>query len=405
MIVRRAVLAFLLASGAASSAAASCAFRNEVPIRSLSAGFQAWKSVTAAMAECGDFQAELDQEFVNKQKEALAANPALYQIAGVSNDSIVAVLDSGTLRPLDDLVAKYGQTLSPNQIVKLNGKVYVIAMMVNDQNLLYRADILDQLGIPVPKTYDEVLAAAQKIKEAGVVQYPLGATMKSGWNLGEEFVNMYLGFGGQLFGSANEPTVRNEAGVKALDMMKRLTAYMDPEYLTADSTVVQQQLQQGRIAMANLWASRAGAMDDPKESKVVGKVKTAAAPAAMPGGKPATTVWWDGAAVARNTTEQQADAAFRLIVAGMSPQMVAAHNDDAVWLIPGYKPGRLAEGAIASMQAGAPAYPVSTRMGLMHTAAGNSIAAFLTGKATADQTLVAIEAAYTTSAKEAGVLK
>lgn len=405
MVLKAVALACALVLGGASGASAACASRNDVPVRSLSAGFQAWKAVTAAMAECGNFQAELDQEYANKQQEALAANPALYQIAGVSNDSVVAVLDSGVLRPLDDLVAKHGQSLSPNQIVRLNGKVYVIAMMVNAQNLFYRADVLDRLGIAVPKTYDELLAAAEKIKQAGLVQYPLGATMKSGWNLGQEFVNMYLGHGGQMFGPANEPTLRNDAGRGALETLKRLTAYLDPEYLTSDSTTVQQQFQQGKIAMANLWASRAGAMDDPKESQVVGKVRTAAAPAAVPGGKPATTVWWDGAAIARNTTERQADAAFRLIVAGMSPAMVAAHNDDAVWLIPGYKPGRLAEGAIASMQAGAPGYPVSTRMGLMHSAAGNNVAAFLTGRATADQTLAAIEAAYTTSAKEAGVMK
>lgn len=405
MAPRRILLLCAAAACVLPGVARAACPQSTVPIRSLTAGFQAWKSITAAMAECGNFRAELDQEFAAKQKEALAANPALYQVAGVSADSIVAVLDSGTLRPLDDLLAKYGQSLSPNQVVRLNGKVYAIAMMVNAQNLLYRADILDQLGIPVPKTYDEVLAAAQRIKESGLVPYPLGATTKSGWNLGLEFVNMYLGFGGELFGPDNRPAVRNERGVKALEMLKRLTAYMDPEYLTADSTVVQQQLQQGRIAMANLWASRAGAMDDPAESRVVGKVRTAAAPAAVPGGKPATTTWWDGAAIARNTTDEQAEAAFRLVVHGMSPATVAAHNDDAVWLIPGYKPGRLAEGAIASMQAGAPPYPVAARMGLIHAAAGNNLAAFLTGQATADQTLAAIEAAYATRAREAGVLR
>ena len=390
---------------AATGASAACPFRNEVPLRSLSAGFQAWKSVTGAMAECGNFAAELDQEFNTKQPAALAANPALYQIAGVSNDSVVAVLDAGTIRPLDDLVAKYGQSLSPNQLIKLNGKVMVVGMMVNAQTLMYRGDILQQLGISVPQTWDDVLAAAQKIKDAGVVPYPLGATMKTGWNLGEDFINMYLGYGGSFFGPGGQPTLNNEAGTKALGTMKKLTAFMDPNYLTHDSTAVQQQLQQGRIAMSNLWASRAGAMDDAAESKVVGKVMTAPAPLAMPGGKPATTIWWDGAAIARNATDAQAEAAFRLITAGMSPGMVAQHNDDAVWIIPGFKPGRLAEGAIKSLQAGAPTYPVSTQMGLIHTAIGNTIGDHLTGRASASEALAKAEAAYVTSAKEAGLLK
>ena len=409
MTLRTAALAaaavVTIAAGSAwTAAAAACPFRNEVPLKSLSAGFAAWKDVTAAMAECGSFSAELDQEFATKLPQALAANPALYQIAGVANDSVISVLDPGTIRPLDELVSRYGQQLSPNQLIKLNGKVYVVAMMVNDQNLFYRADILDQLRIPVPTTYDEVLAAAEKIRQAKLVDYPLGATMKTGWNLAEDFVNMYLGYGGSLFGPDNQATVKNEAGVNALQMMKKLTAYMDPEYLGADSTYVQQQFQQGRIAMANLWASRAGAMDDAAESKVVGKISTAAAPKAVPGGKPATTTWWDGAAVARNVTDRQAEAAFRLILAGISPGMVARHNDDAVWLIKGFKPGRLAEGAIKSLQAGAPAYPVSSRMGLMHTALGNNLADFFTGKVDAEHALASVEAAYTTAAKEAGVM-
>ena len=386
------------------AASAACPFRNTVLLKSLSAGFQAWKSVTAAMAECGDVTAELDQEFADKLPQALATKPALYQIAGVANDSIVAVLDAGTIRPLDGLVAKYGQNLSPNQLIKLNGKVYVIGMDVNDQSLLYRADILQQLKIAVPTTYDEVLQAAAKIKEAGIVPYPLGATMKAGWNLAEEFVNMYLGFGGALFGKDNAPAVNSEAGVKTLEMLKKLTAYMDPNYLAADSTYVQQQMQQGKIAMANFWASRVGAMDDAKESSVVGKIDSAKAPAAMPGGKPATTLWWDGAAIATNITDEQADAAFRVIIAGMSPEMVAAHNDDVVWLVKGYKPGRLALGAIASLQAGAPPYPVSARMQLLHTAIGANIGDFFTGKLGAQQALAATEAAYRTAAKEAGLL-
>ena len=388
----------------ATAASAACPFHNTVPLKSLSAGFQAWKSVTAAMAECGNVTAELDQEFADKLPQALAAKPALYQIAGVANDSIVGVLDAGTIRPLDALVAKYGQDLSPNQLIKLNGKVYVIGMDVNDQSLLYRSDIFKQLGIAVPTTYDEVLAAADKIKQAGVVPYPFGATMKVGWNLGEEFVNMYLGFGGELFGNGNAPAVNGPAGVRALQMLKRLAAYMDPNYLAADSTTVQQQLQQGKIAMSNLWASRAGAMDDPKESTVVGKVESARAPAALQGGKPATTLWWDGAAIATNISDNEADAAFHVIAAGMSPQMVASHNNDVIWLVKGYKPDRLAQGAIDSMQAGAPPYPVSTRMALLHTAIGNNIGDFFTGKLSAEQALAAVETAYRTSASEAGLL-
>ncbi|MEZ5793732.1 ABC transporter substrate-binding protein [Albidovulum sp.] len=391
-----------------SAAWAGCAFENTVPLKSLTAGFEAWKSATSAMAECGNFQAELDQEFRTKQAAAFAANPSLYQIGGVANETIVPLLNAGTIRPLDDLVAKYGQNLQPNQLIKFDGKTMAIAMMVNTQHLMYRADILKDLGIEVPTTYDEVLAAAEKIKAAGVVAYPLGGTYKAGWNLAEEFVNMYLGGMGASFTDADgNPTVNNEKGVKALETMKALTAYMDPEYLTSDSTFVQQQFQQGKIAMANFWASRGGAMDDPAESQVVDKVNGAVAPLAMEGGTPATTLWWDGIVIAQNISDEEADAAFRVAMEGLDTEMVTAHNNDAIWLIKGYTPGRLAEGAIATAThvPPPPSYPSTTSQGLMQAALGNQLAAYFTGEKSAEETLAAVEADYTTAAKEAGLLK
>ena len=389
-----------------STAWAACSFENTVPLKSLSAGFEAWKAVTDAMGECGNLQAELDQEFRTKQPAAFEANPSLYHIGGVSNGTVTPLLNAGTIRPLDDLVAKYGQHLQPNQLIKIDGKIMAVAMMVNTQHLMYRKDLLEEAGIAVPTSWDEIYAAAAKLKEGGM-ETPLGATMKSGWNLAQEFVNMYPGHGGSLFGEANAASVNNDAGVAALETMKAGMQYMDPEVLVSDSTYVQQQFQQGKIAMANLWASRAAAMNDEAESTVVGKVAMAAAPTAMDGGAPATTLWWDGIVIAKNITDEEADAAFRVAMEGLDEEMVKANNDAAIWLIKGFTPGPLSEGAIATATAtpAAPAYPSTSRMGLMHTALGNEIPAFLTGERDAAATLAAIEEAYTTAAKEAGVVE
>jgi ABC-type glycerol-3-phosphate transport system substrate-binding protein len=406
MLLRKIMLAGAFAL-MGTTAMAACAFQNDVPLKSLSAGFEAWKSATDAMAECGNFTAELDQEFESKQATAFAANPSLYHIGGVSNGSITPLMNDGSIRPLDDLVAKYGQNLNPNQLIKVDGQTMAIAMMVNTQHLLYRKDILEELGIAVPTTWDEVLAAAEAIKASGKVQYPLGATMKAGWNLGQDFNNMFLGYGGQFLNADGTPSVNTEAGVKALEMMKALTAYMDPEYLTSDSTYVQQQFQQGKIAMANLWGSRAGAMDDAAESQVVGKVATAAAPLAMPGGAPATTLWWDGIVIAKNITDAEAEAAFKVAMEGLDEEMVKANNADAIWLVKGYEMTPLSQGTVDTFSANPPppSYPSTNEMGLMHTALGNELPAFFNGERDAAATLAAVEAAYTTAAKEAGLLK
>ena len=404
----RTILKTTLVAGAmslmSSGAFAACDFNNTTTVKSLSAGFEAWKAVTSAMAECGNVEAELDQEFRKKQPDAFAANPSLYHIGGVANSTAVPLIDAGTIRPLDDLVAKYGSQLKPNQLVRVDGKIMAIAMMVNAQHLMYRNDILSDLGIAEPTTYEEVLAAAEKIKAAGVVDYPLGGTFKTGWNLAEEFVNMYMGFDGAFFNADLSPSINNANGVAALEMMKKLTAYMDPEYLVSDSTYVQQQFQQGKIAMANLWASRAGAMDNADESQVVGKVTMSAAPTVAGGSTPASTLWWDGIVIASNISDADAEAAFRVAMEGLDTEMVKANNDAAVWLVDGYEPTATAAGAFATASNGAKPYPASKQMSLMHTALGNGIAAYLTGEKSASAALADIEAAYTTAAKEAGVM-
>ena len=382
---------------------AACDFKPSSKVSLLANSFAAWKAVSDAMGECGNFEAELDAEFRKKQPDAFAANPSLYQLGGVSNGTIQPLLSAGTIRPLNDLVAKYGKDLQPNQLIRINGQIMAIAMMVNNQHLMYREDIFKSLGLEVPTTYYELLTAADKVAASGQVQYALGGTYKAGWNLAEEFVNMYMGMGGDFF-DGSKPTLNNAMGIRTLEMMRNLTHYMDPEYLVADSTYVQQQFQQGKIAMAVLWATRAAAMDDAKESQVVGKVKMAAAPSPVSGALPASTLWWDGVVLAKNMTDQQADEAFQLLMEGIDREMVTNNNDAAVWLINGYKPGPMAMGAAETAENGALPYPNGVEMGLMHTALGNNVADFLKGKETAEQTLLDIEAEYTTAAKEKGLL-
>ncbi|MEM7642735.1 MAG: extracellular solute-binding protein [Pseudomonadota bacterium] len=406
MLMKRLALAGAFALGA-STAAMACSFEAETEIRMLSAGFEAWKAVSDAMAECGNVQAELDQEFRTKQPAAFAANPSLYHLGGVSNGTITPLLNAGTIRPLDDLVEQYGQNLSPNQLIRVNGQIMAVAMMVNTQHMMYRQDIFDDLGLEPPATYDDVLAAAAAIQEAGVVDYPLGATMQSGWNLAQDFNNMFLGFGGTFYNDDSTPAVNSEAGIAALEKMKALTEYMDPEYLVSDSTYVQQQFQQGKIAMANLWASRGGAMNDEAESQVVGLVGSSAAPVAVAGNPPATTLWWDGIVVAANIPDDEAEAAFRVAMEGLDEEMVQANNSAAIWLVNGYAPDAMASGAIATATASPPpqSYPSTSQMGLMHTALGNELPAFFTGDRTAEEALAAVEEAYTAAAVEAGLLE
>ncbi len=59
--------------------------------------------------------------------------------------------------------------------------------------------MLEQIGVEPPTTYEELLEAAETIRAAGIMENPVGGAYAAGWNLAEEFVNMYIGHGGEFY--------------------------------------------------------------------------------------------------------------------------------------------------------------------------------------------------------------
>ena len=157
------------------------------------------------------------------QVPALTANPAEYTVKFGANGSMTALLTAGLMRPLDEYVANYGQDLQPSQLIKIDGKVMAIAFMANAEHFFDREDVLAEAGIAPPRTWDEVIAAAEAIRAGGKMQNPLGLAYAPGWELGQGFVNLYLGQDGEFFqpGTAM-PSINNAKGVKALETMKGL---------------------------------------------------------------------------------------------------------------------------------------------------------------------------------------
>ena len=375
--------------------------------------FPAIQTVAAAAAACGSDAVEVKSNLTaDHQKINLAGmqgNPAEYTTAIIANSSIIALMNDDVIRPLDDLIAAHGANIPAKQLITINGKVMAVAFMANAQTLAYRADVLKEIGVEPPKSYEEMLAAAEMIREKGIMENPIGGAYAAGWNLAEEFVNMYIGTGGEFFtpGTA-EVSINNEKGVAALEMMKSLTAYMNPDYLTHDSNGTQAEWEAGNVALMSMWGSRMGNLMDTEGSEPVVYENTMVGGPLMVGdsGVPATTLWWDGWTVAKNVSDEDATATFLAMKEGTGPSIL---NDttmaEAVWMIDGYEPAPVSAGVFAAIAAGSQPYPMLPFMGLLHTAAGDNIADFLQGKESAEQALADIEAAYTAAATENGFLK
>ncbi len=339
----------------------------------------------------------------------MSGNPAEYTTAIIANSSIVALMNDDVIRPLDDLLAEYGEGLKKNQLITINGKVMAVAFMANAQHLVYRADILKQAGLEPPKTYEEMLAGAKVLREKGILENPLGGAYAAGWNLAQEFTNMYIGHGGEFFkpGSA-EVNINNEAGVAALEMMKALSEYMNPDFLTHDSNATSAEWKAGNLAMMNMWGSRMGPLTDPEQATEVVVANTMlGSPMTVGGGTtPATTLWWDGFTVAKNVSDEDAAATFIAMKNGIDPgQLDEKMLPLAVWLIEGYEPTPAAVGVFAAANMNATPYPMVPYQGLLHTALGAEIVDFMQGNETAEQALADVEAAYAAAAREKGFLQ
>lgn len=340
----------------------------------------------------------------------MSGNPAEYTSAIIANSSIVALMNNDVIRPLNDLVEEYGEGLARNQLITIDGDVMAVAFMANAQHLVYRADVLEQVGLEPPTTYEDMLAAAEAIREAGIMENPLGGAYAAGWNLAQEFNNMFIGYGGEFFepGTA-EPNVNSEAGVNALNMMKALSDYMNPDFLTHDSNATNAEFRAGNVALMNMWGSRAATLTtvDGVPQEVIDGFAIAG-PLTVGGGDiPASTLWWDGWTVASNISDEEAEATFIALMNGTRPELMADEEvrTQAVWLVPGYEPTEAAIGVFAAAEANTVPYPMLPFMGLMHTALGNELADFMQGNETAEEALADVEAAYRAAAQEQGFLQ
>jgi len=408
MFLKKVALASAMAI-TAGSAQAACEISARVNI--IGNEFAAIQTVGAGAQECtgAEVSTNLTSTHNEINLEGMSGDPSEYTSAIVANSSIVKMVNEDVIRPLDDLVAKHGGALNKGQLITIDGKVMAVAFMANAQHLMYRKDILEQAGVAVPTTYEEMLDVAKTIRDQGIVENPVGGAYAAGWNLGQEFNNMFLGYGGSFFkpGTA-EPNVNTEAGINALTMMKALTEYMNPDFLTHDSNATNAEYRAGNVAIMNMWGSRASQQTTTEgvlEEVITGHA--IAGPLTVGGGTtPASTLWWDGWTVGKGVSDAEAEATFVALTHGIRPEIL---NDEtsplAVWLIDGYEPTADSQGVFAAAQMGTPPYPMLPFMGLMHSALGNELADFLQGKESAEQALADVEAAYTAAAKEKGFLE
>ncbi len=143
--------------------------------------------------------------------------------------SVAQRVNLGHYQPIDDLFATWEGKDDIMPAVLANGtyegQVYGLAYSVTPYVFAYRIDLLEEAGIAVPATWDELAEAARaltKKDDSGAVTFSGFCYPQTGGNLVELDVFVY-GNGGTYLSDSNEPVFEgNEQIAGALDFLKGL---------------------------------------------------------------------------------------------------------------------------------------------------------------------------------------
>jgi len=379
------------------------------------------------MKKCGEnartlqMRARLTPEHLELKKLALPAKGnAPYQIMQVSNSDFEEFVAKGWVAPITDLVAKYRSEYNLNDIpqyfwdgVTRNGEIYAVPIQQNLQHFFYRKDLFDKHNIAAPNSYAEVIAAASQL-QGTEVDYPVAHAFGRGWNLATEFTNIYLSLDGQWFDNNLNPVFHTDGkGEQAIALLAQLLEHASPNALSFSSDDVMVAFQQGKAAMGNVWATRAGNMDDPEVSTVVGEVFFAHAPFTSTPTIPASSGFWDGYMIPANVDPELRELAFQIILEATDQESMTGAgalggflSRESITSDPTFvAKNRHWPAMLATVKEGVRAYPGTPHFGLAHTALGTNVADALAGQISARDALNKAAAEYIAEAKAKGFIK
>jgi glucose/mannose transport system substrate-binding protein len=170
------------------------------------------------------------------------------------------IIKAGLLNNLDAVAAKGNwDKLLPEKIknaVKVDGHYYAVPVNLHNENWVwYNKAVLAKAGAKEPTNLDEMFAAMDKVKAAGVTPLALGG---QGWQEGITFRGVLLAVGGQdlYFKTFKDKDTSGPQFRKAVETFKKLKAYVDPGSPGRDWNLATGMVIEGKAAfqMMGDWA-------------------------------------------------------------------------------------------------------------------------------------------------------
>jgi multiple sugar transport system substrate-binding protein len=164
--------------------------------------------------------------------------------------------------------------------VEYDGKQYGMPWILDTKYLFYNKEILEKAGIESPpKTWEELRTQAQTIKDKGLLDAPIVWSWAQAEAAICDYTTLVSAYGGSFL-QDGKPAFQTDGGLDALTYMAEsynsgLTNKNSKEFLEED---VRRVFQNGEAAFALNWTYMYNLANDPKESKVAGKVGVVPAP-------------------------------------------------------------------------------------------------------------------------------
>lgn len=200
---------------------------------------------------------------VTKTTATLAGDTGTYDIIETYGFVIPGLANDEKLVPLDDLFDKYADEYGLDEIsesmrtgMSYDGKLYALPMQAQMFVMAYRADIFEELGLEVPTTFDELIAAAEEIKAAGKMDYPIALPWLATADVSTSFQAAMNSLGADFVDESGQVTLDTPEAEQALEAMLALKPYMDPQVTTFDQPKVQQQMYNGTAAISIMFSGR-----------------------------------------------------------------------------------------------------------------------------------------------------
>lgn len=200
------------------------------------------------------------------------------------------------------------------------GKVMGLPVNGNVNVFVYRKDLYEELGLSVPKTFEDVVANAEKAKGKAKYGYVVRAqATTTGQSITYDFMPLLYSYGGDWYDEDWKPAINNEGAVAAMEMFKKLTSFGPPQPQTVGQAAVIAAMQSGQALQCHTVAAAAPQIEDPEKSNVAGKVGFAPMPAGSTGTSTPTSGVWS-LTVPSGLDEPRAKASYEFITWVMSKQ-------------------------------------------------------------------------------------